>query len=62
MIRNVLQDIGGVELFPIISLVLFVAVFGTALWHTLRLRRSHVDHMGQLPLEDNECMTNKEIK
>lgn len=62
MIRNVLQDIGGVELFPLISLVIFVAFFGGMMWRTIRLNRTHVNHMGNLPLEDGESMASKEIK
>jgi len=62
MIRNVLQDIGGVELYPVISLILFFAVFGTMAWQTFRLHRSHVSHMGHLPLENDSCTTSKESK
>ena len=59
MIKNVLQDIGGIEIFPLISLIVFVVFFGGMMWRTMRLNQSHISHMGNLPLE-NERMANKE--
>lgn len=54
MIRNVLENIAGIQIYPIISLILFVAVFiGMALW-AMRLRRNYSEYMGKLPLEDEK--------
>ncbi len=53
MIRQVLEDIAGIARFPLISLVLFVLVFSGMLIAVLRMRRKHLDHMRQLPLEDD---------
>jgi hypothetical protein len=54
MIRNVLQDIGGIGLYGVISICLFVAVFsGAFLWACL-LRKPFLQSMSQLPLEDGE--------
>ncbi|MCB1069581.1 MAG: cbb3-type cytochrome c oxidase subunit 3 [Verrucomicrobia bacterium] len=53
MIRNVLESIGGITIYPVIGLILFVGVFaGMTLW-ALRLRRPYIDHMGHLPLEED---------
>lgn len=52
MIKNVLTHIGGVEVYGIISVLLFFVVFtGTLVW-AFRLKRSHLEVMGQLPLHD----------
>ena len=52
MIKNVLSDLGGVGLYGVVSICLFFAVFITAIVITLRTRRSYLNHMGALPLED----------
>jgi cbb3-type cytochrome oxidase subunit 3 len=54
MIRNVLQEIGGVGLYGVISLLLFFLVFvGMLIW-VLRLRRPHLDEMSKLPLDGDD--------
>lgn len=54
MIRNVLQEIGGIGLYGVISICLFVLVFsGAFLWACL-LRQSTLNTISQLPLEDGE--------
>jgi cytochrome c oxidase cbb3-type subunit IV len=51
MIRGVLESINGIAILPIIGLILFFAVFISMIIHALRLKKAHLDHMGQLPLE-----------
>jgi cytochrome c oxidase cbb3-type subunit IV len=53
MIRNVLENITGIQIYPIISLVLFVSVFVGMTWWAMRLHRNFSDYMGNLPLEDD---------
>lgn len=54
MIRNVLESIGGISVFPAVSLVLFVLVFaGVVVW-AIRLNRRHLEHMRHLPLTDDK--------
>jgi hypothetical protein len=52
MIENVLRDIGGVGLYGIISICLFVGVFVGAVIRVLRLKKGYVDAMSELPLEE----------
>ncbi len=53
MIRNILEHIGGVAAYPVISLVIFVLVFlGFALW-ALTMSRTQVEHASRLPLEND---------
>ena len=53
MIRNVLEGINGAWIFQTFALVLFTAFFtGVCVW-AMRLRKSHVDRMGALPLCDD---------
>jgi len=60
MIRNVLENITGIQIYPIISLVLFVAVFGGMTFWAIRLRRPYINHMGNLPLDDDHSCSHKE--
>jgi len=62
MIRNVLESITGIQIYPIISLILFVAVFGGMTLWAICLRRPYVKHMGNLPLEDDSSCVGKELK
>jgi cbb3-type cytochrome oxidase subunit 3 len=53
MIQNVLTAIGGVGTYGVISICLFFALFvGILIW-VLRLKRSYLEQMRALPLEDD---------
>lgn len=54
MIKNIVQSIGGIGLYGMISMLLFFLVFaGTLVW-VLRLKRSYIHRMKDLPLEPDE--------
>ncbi|MBD2722335.1 cbb3-type cytochrome oxidase subunit 3 [Hymenobacter armeniacus] len=55
MDKNVLQSIAGVEIYPIISLVIFGLFFLGLLVYVLLSSRQHIDAMSQLPLLDDEA-------
>ena len=46
-----LRAIAGIEIFPVVSLLLFVTVFTVVLVWTLRLDRSRVAAAAHLPLD-----------
>jgi hypothetical protein len=51
MIENVVNKMGGVGMYGVISICLFFAVFlGVLLW-ALRLKKSYLSAMSELPLE-----------
>lgn len=52
MYKETLQAIAGIEIFPVLSLLLFVAVFGTVLFWTSRLDRTRLAEFSQMPLDD----------
>lgn len=69
MYKEVLQAIAGVEIFPVVSLLLFVGVFGTVLYWTSRLDRARLVKFSQLPLDEtapsqdaNEAGANPTVK
>jgi hypothetical protein len=60
MIKNVLTHIGGIEVYGIISICLFFAVFiGALLWAAL-VRKSFADRMSALPLDDGSRNSTQE--
>ena len=53
MIRNVLESIEGIGIFPTISLIIFVIAFVVMIVWVVRLDRADVERMSRIPL-DNE--------
>jgi cbb3-type cytochrome oxidase subunit 3 len=53
MINQVLSSIRGIEIFPIISLLLFFSFFIGMLVVVLRMNKNHVDRMKNLPLGED---------
>ncbi|GMQ26857.1 hypothetical protein Aoki45_35400 [Algoriphagus sp. oki45] len=55
MYKEVLRSIENIEIFPIISLLIFVLFFlGVFLW-VLRVPKSYVDHMSSLPMDEDDA-------
>ena len=54
MIKNVLSSIGGVEHFGIISICLFFAVFSLSMFWAFLQKKSLLNSMSVLPLEDEK--------
>lgn len=54
MIKNVIENIGGVGIYGIISVCLFFAFFvGMLIWAS-RLKKNYLDSMRELPLDGGE--------
>jgi hypothetical protein len=53
MYTEILRDIDGVSVFPIVSLILFVVVFGAVLIRTAGLDRHGLDRLAGLPLDES---------
>ena len=53
MIENILTSIGGIGLYGVISICIFIAVFiAVAIW-LLCLKKSYLTSMPLLPLQDD---------
>jgi len=59
MIKNVLQEVGGIGVYALVSLLLFFTVFTGALVFTIIQRASLCRKMESLPLEDDPTPQNK---
>ncbi len=51
MIRNYLQSIEGVEIYPLFTLIVFVLFFIVMLVWMLRIDKNYIKEMEHLPLE-----------
>lgn len=51
MIRNYLQSIEGVEIYPLISLVVFVLFFVIMFIWIIRVDKNYIKEMEELPLD-----------
>ena len=58
MIQNVLQHLGGIENYGVLSMLLFIVAFlGIVVW-ACRLKQPFLDSMASLPLEPTPTSAN----
>ena len=53
MIRNYLQSIEGVEVYPLISLIIFVLFFVAIFVWMIRIDKKYLKEMSEMPLDLN---------
>lgn len=54
MYKEILRSIENIEIYPIISLIIFVVFFvGMFIW-VVRVPKSYVDHMKSLPMDEHD--------
>lgn len=52
-IKHNLTGIDGVAIYPIISLLIFALFFAIVLTYVIRMKKSRIDELGALPLEED---------
>tara|TARA_R110002096_G_scaffold47912_4_gene127648 strand:- start:469 stop:660 length:192 start_codon:yes stop_codon:yes gene_type:complete len=52
MKKDILSSMENIEIYPIISLLIFVIFFIGMFWWVLQVDRRYVDHMKEMPLND----------
>ncbi len=63
MISEYFKSVNGESILPIISLIVFFALFIASTVWALRLKKGYINHMEQLPLDSNsENKNNFEMK
>ena len=60
MYRQVLESIAGIEIWPVIALVIFMAVFAAVFVWTIRLDKKTVEELSNLPLQEKRPIQNWE--
>ena len=52
-IKHNLTGIDGVEIYPILSLLIFVLFFALVITYVIRMKKSEINTLGALPLEED---------
>lgn len=53
-VKNYMDSIDGVAIFPIISLLIFFIFFVLLFWWVATSKKEYLQKMSQLPLESND--------
>jgi cytochrome c oxidase cbb3-type subunit 4 len=51
-VKHHMETIVGIEIYPILSFIIFATMFAAVIAYVIWQRKSHFDHMGMLPMED----------
>jgi cytochrome c oxidase cbb3-type subunit IV len=51
-IKGHMAGLDNVELYPLIAMLLFISIFVGWTIYALRSNKAHINHMSELPLED----------
>ena len=63
MIKEYLQAIEGIEIYPVIGLILFLAIFLFIIFWVLKIDKSYLTHMKQLPLDsETDAFSNQAVE
>jgi cbb3-type cytochrome oxidase subunit 3 len=58
-----MSEIAGIEIFPIISLLIFVLFFIAVLWRMFKMTKAETETYSQIPLtEEDEHLDTKDTK
>lgn len=57
-VKGNLENIDGVAIYPIISLLIFFTFFVALYWWVITAKKDHVDEMSNIPLEDDTTQNN----
>lgn len=62
-IKHNMSEIAGIEIYPIISLLIFVLFFSIVIWRTMRISKSETAKYSNIPLdEDSKYLGNNDDK
>lgn len=53
MIKDVLQSIGGIQIYPVISLIMFMLSFSAVVVWAFFQDKQKMQHMSHLPLDES---------
>lgn len=45
LVRHYLEDIAGIEIYPIISFLLFFALFIFVTWYVIKMDKEHIEEV-----------------
>ena len=50
-IKKYAETVDGIELYPIVSLIIFFAFFAGVLWYVKKMSKQEVNEMENIPLD-----------
>jgi cytochrome c oxidase cbb3-type subunit IV len=59
MYKEVLRSIENIEIYPIISLLIFVLFFVGVFFWAMKMPKEQVDYMKSLPIDDHKLTPNQ---
>ncbi|MBS1537364.1 MAG: cytochrome C oxidase Cbb3 [Bacteroidetes bacterium] len=62
MYKNILQSIQGVEIYPLISMMIFFGLFLSVIVWFFRADKRHLQEMAELPLDRTDTSDSSHIK
>jgi len=57
-VKGNLENIDGVEIYPIISLLIFFVFFAALFWWVFTAKKSHIAEVSNIPLNDDTLNPN----
>ncbi len=60
-IKGNLENIDGVAIYPMISLLIFFVFFLLLFWWVFTAKKAHIDEVSNIPFEENETNHNSSI-
>jgi cbb3-type cytochrome oxidase subunit 3 len=60
-IKGNLENIDGVSIYPMISLMIFFLFFVVLLWWVFTAKKEHIDEVSHIPLEDDSMNLNEPL-
>ncbi|MFK5856236.1 MAG: CcoQ/FixQ family Cbb3-type cytochrome c oxidase assembly chaperone [Bacteroidota bacterium] len=60
IVINQLEQIAGVEIYPIISMLIFFTFFVLVTYLVMKTDKSEIDELSQMPLDGNNNLQNDE--
>ena len=60
-IKHHMSSIEGIEIYPVISLLIFFLFFTGLLWYVYRMDKGYVGQMENCPFEDETPVTKNQV-
>lgn len=57
-VKGSLEQIDGVQLYPIISLLIFFVFFTALFWWVFTAKKAHIKEVSNIPLEEDDQLNN----
>jgi len=59
LVRHYLENIAGIEVYPIISFVLFFTLFIFITWYVIKMDKEVIEEVSNYALDENDEMPDK---